>query len=75
MIDIDEAGVKLEHSEQKRGKAPTIMHCDDGGSTIETKRPIFFWHFPEMKITTKVGMDCGREKEQLCFDFMHFLRG
>ncbi len=31
MIDIDEAGVKLEHSNWMRGKTPTIMYCDDVG--------------------------------------------
>ncbi len=75
MIDIDKAGIKLEHSNQKKGKTPTIMHCKMAGSTIETKRPIFFWQFLEMKITTIVGMNYGREKEQLCFDFIHFSRG
>ncbi len=29
MIDIDEAGIKLEHSNQKRGKTQTILCCND----------------------------------------------
>ncbi len=31
VVDIDEAGIKLEHSNQKRGKTPTIMRCDNDG--------------------------------------------
>ncbi len=31
IVDLDEAGIKLEHSNRKQGKTPTIMRCDDDG--------------------------------------------
>ena len=31
IIDIDEAGMKLEHNNRRRGKSPTFLRCDDEG--------------------------------------------
>ncbi len=31
VIDIDEAGIKLEHINQKHGKTPTILRINDEG--------------------------------------------
>ncbi len=31
VVDLDEAGIKLEHSNRKQGKTPTIMRCDNDG--------------------------------------------
>lgn len=64
MIDINKAGIKLEHTYCKRGKTPTILQYDDKGFIIAIIKQIFCLPFVGMKITNKVGMIYGKKREQ-----------
>lgn len=71
IIDINKVGIKLEHSNQKRGEIPTIMHfCNKGVYNRDKK--ICSLQFMRIKIIIRVGMNYGRMRGQLFFHYRHF---